>query len=103
MGHGERGYDLPLLQFFVGKDGKPYVDGYRDTTLKVDVKQRGWNSYRKKPVVVRALKMSDPFEVQTLEGLMHGKKGDFLIQGIKGELYPCDKKIFKESYEAAEK
>ena len=30
---------------------------------------------------------------------MKGKAGDYLIEGIKGELYPCDKEIFKETYE----
>lgn len=38
--------------------------------------------------------------VQTLEGSMVGQKNDFLIQGVKGEIYPCKPDIFAETYEA---
>lgn len=54
---------------------------------------------RKKPVEVKAIEVSVDFEVETLEGKMQGKAGDFLIKGVKGELYPVDKEIFKETYE----
>ena len=37
--------------------------------------------------------------VDTLEGRMSAKVGDYLIKGIRGELYFCDKEIFEESYE----
>ena len=30
---------------------------------------------------------------------MKGKAFDFLVKGIKGELYSCDKEIFEKSYE----
>lgn len=39
-------------------------------------------------------------EVKTLEGVLKGKAGDYLIEGVRGELYPCDKEIFEETYEA---
>lgn len=39
------------------------------------------------------------FVVKTLEGEMTGTPGDFLIQGIKGELYPCKREIFIASYD----
>ena len=54
--------------------------------------------YMKKPIPITAIQIECTFEVKTLEGLMKGKKGDYLIEGIKGELYICDKKIFEESY-----
>lgn len=38
------------------------------------------------------------FTVQTLEGVMAGSAGDFIIQGIKGELYPCKREIFVATY-----
>lgn len=37
--------------------------------------------------------------VDTLEGRMTGNIGDYLIRGIRGELYICEKSIFEESYE----
>jgi len=58
-------------------------------------------SYRKKPVVVRAVKMPNAFTVRTMEGDMTGKAGDYLIEGVQGELYPCDAEIFKATYEEA--
>ena len=56
-------------------------------------------SYRKKPLIVQAEQMDKEFYVYTLEGIMKGKAGDYLIIGIKGEKYPCDKVIFEASYE----
>ena len=37
--------------------------------------------------------------ILTLEGEMMAKQGDYIIKGIKGELYPCDEEIFLASYE----
>lgn len=54
--------------------------------------------YIKKPIPIRAIQIKCPFEVKTLEGLMQGKKGDYLIEGIRGELYICDREVFEESY-----
>lgn len=58
--------------------------------------------YRKKPIIIQAIQVFDDFIVSTKEGEMHGKEGDYLIQGIKGELYPCAKEIFEETYEWVE-
>ena len=39
----------------------------------------------------------------TLEGEMRADPGkDYIIKGIHGELYPCKKEIFEESYEPVE-
>lgn len=58
--------------------------------------------YRKRPVVITARQMPDAFEVETLEGVMRGKAGDWLITGVRGEQYPCDDEIFRETYEVVE-
>ncbi len=84
--------------------------------------------YRKKPVVIEAFKYGvDPrptwFDdevtkdniktfstdnildeklfcmIRTLEGQMRGDFGDFIIQGINGEIYPCKPDIFEKTYE----
>lgn len=39
------------------------------------------------------------FTVQTLEGLMAGSAGDFIIKGVEDELYPCKRTIFMATYE----
>jgi acetylornithine/succinyldiaminopimelate/putrescine aminotransferase len=38
--------------------------------------------------------------ITTLEGVMSAKRGDYIIQGIKGEIYPCKPDIFEMTYEA---
>ena len=38
-------------------------------------------------------------EIKTLEGVMTGQLGDFIIQGVSGEIYPCKPDIFEKTYE----
>lgn len=40
--------------------------------------------------------------IDTLEGQMIAREGDWVIQGVKGEFYPCKPDIFAASYEAVE-
>jgi hypothetical protein len=81
--------------------------------------------YRKKPVVVEAWRWEGQtgdqwpnwvhkasvrypvktklfLEIPTLEGLMLASLGDYIIKGVKGEVYPCKPDIFEETYETAE-
>jgi len=55
--------------------------------------------YVKKPIPIRAKQMQEEFTVESLEGTVSGKKDDWLMEGIRGELYICDNDIFQESYE----
>lgn len=79
--------------------------------------------FRKKPVEVEAIKYdggnindvaafvgdefagqyaetSDYYEIETLEGDMTARPGDYIIQGVQGEFYPCKPDIFEATYEA---
>lgn len=38
-------------------------------------------------------------EVSTAEGRMRATYGDWIIRGVKGELYPCKPDIFEVTYE----
>jgi len=81
--------------------------------------------YRKKPVVIDAFHWlnEDPPEwfrdatkvgrvnlvgpggtchIKTLEGIMKANAGDYIIQGVKGEIYPCKPDIFEMTYEKVE-
>lgn len=81
--------------------------------------------YRKKPVVIEAVQITDATfdaphpnpehirgvvydsihrvaRIQTLEGEMIGRIGDWLITGVKGEVYPCQPDVFAATYEPAE-
>ena len=79
--------------------------------------------YRKKPVVIEARELTvadldavaawcgSPFRIyddvvaaphiliSTLEGVMRAEVGDWIIQGVKGEFYPCKPDIFAATYE----
>lgn len=37
--------------------------------------------------------------MHTLEGTMQAQSGDYVIRGIKGEIYPCKPDIFEATYE----
>jgi hypothetical protein len=38
--------------------------------------------------------------VHTLEGVMRANPGDWIVQGIEREIYPCKDSIFAATYEA---
>lgn len=73
--------------------------------------------YRKKPIVIEAEQWFpdhpvhgvhiDPYGITlpyiiTLEGNMHVTAGDYIITGVKGEIYPCKPDIFEMTYEKVE-
>jgi len=37
--------------------------------------------------------------IPTLEGVMTAEQGDYIIKGIRGEIYPVKEDIFKQTYE----
>jgi len=78
--------------------------------------------YRKKPVIIEAFQwmgdvtpewwrkrtdlnidiLTGSVFIPTLEGTHEARPGDFIIQGVKGELYLCKPDIFKMTYEKVE-
>jgi hypothetical protein len=42
-------------------------------------------------------------EIETLEGVMRANVGDWIIRGVRGEIYPCKPDIFADTYEAVDK
>lgn len=40
--------------------------------------------------------------IETLEGKMRANVGDWIIKGVKGEIYPCKPDIFEATYEAVD-
>lgn len=38
-------------------------------------------------------------DIDTLEGTMETRQGDWIIKGVKGEFYPCKPDIFEATYE----
>lgn len=58
--------------------------------------------YRKKPIVIEAEQLTQRTSISTLEGVMIGNVGDWLITGVNGEVYPCKNDIFLKTYELVE-
>lgn len=55
--------------------------------------------FRKKPVIVEAYQTDVELTVQTLEGPLLARPGDWIITGVNGEQYPCKPDIFEKTYE----
>lgn len=79
--------------------------------------------YRKKPVEIEAIQLKYTYsdeirdfmgdhphewdgavglKIPTLEGVMVASGYDWIIRGVKGELYPCKPDIFEATYERVE-
>lgn len=48
------------------------------------------------------LPLTDGIEIHTLEGWYKANVGDWIIQGIKGEIYLCRPDVFELTYEKVE-
>ena len=61
-----------------------------------------FEKYTKIPVTIEAYQTDEEMEIETLEGVMKANKGDWIIKGVKGELYPCKPDVFEMTYEKVE-
>ncbi len=52
-------------------------------------------------VISMLMGRSEELWIVTLEGRMKADRGDWIIKGVKGELYPCKPDIFAATYEDA--
>lgn len=66
----------------------------QDEKLKITL-----HSAKKKPITIKCAQIDEPFEVETMEGTMTGKAGDWLMIGVNGEKYVCDNAIFRKTYD----
>ena len=71
----------------VDRNGKPYVPDWAFSAY-----EKGVLHYRD----------DGQLWIKTLEGDHHASVGDFIIQGVHGELYPCKPDIFAKTYEVVE-
>ena len=60
---------------------------------------QGAKQYVKKPVVVLAKQMDRDFIIQTANGLVKGKVGDYMVKAPSGDTWPVQKEIFETTYE----
>lgn len=67
--------------------------------IKGDFYNLPYSKAIKRPISVKCIQINEEFEVQTLEGVMKGNLGDYLMVGVNGEMYPCAKNIFEKTYD----
>jgi len=70
--------------------------------IKGNIPELDFKKAVKKPIPVQCVQINEPFEVETLEGVMNGKAGDWLMIGIHGEMYPIADEIFRKTYDIIE-
>ena len=78
---------------------------YRKRPVVIEVWQFDGSWESAKPIVALSDTLSWDGEllIQTLEGVLHGSPGDWIIKGVAGEFYPCKPDIFSATYEPADK
>ena len=69
--------------------------------MKVEMNTAGpkWKTVMKRPLPTNAKQMNTDFEIDTPEGTMKGEKGDWLMEGVFGEMYLCKKKYFDATHD----
>ena len=65
----------------------------------MNIEDLEFHKYVKLPVVVEAAVLPERMVIRTREGEIVGEVGEIAIRGIVGEVYPCGKEIFDETYE----
>lgn len=62
----------------------------------------GVGTFRKRAVLISAIRTESQEVIHTLEGDMIAEPGDRIITGIRGERYPCKPDMFAATYEPAD-
>lgn len=70
----------------------------RNRKINKEVDESKFEKFEKIPVVIEAYKTDEEIEIETLEGTMKANKGDWIIKGVKGEIYPCKPDVFEMTY-----
>lgn len=71
--------NIAEIKEFIGENGEAYIE---DTAWKVG---------KGVPQTI--------VTIHTLEGDMRATDGDYIIEGVQGEFYPCKGDIFEQTYE----
>ena len=83
---------------------------FRKKPIVIEALQLRWDNWSKmrdfvsagepgKPKGINQVGDSIEMLIPTLEGPHLARENDWIIKGVKGELYPCKPDIFKEIYE----
>ena len=62
-----------------------------------------WDAVSRNDIITYHFGKHDPEPafclINTLEGTMTAKAGDYIIRGVNGEIYPCKADIFHKTYD----
>ncbi len=85
---------------------KPVViDAFQWTGGPDQIEDPEWACESIKNGTIRIVNSGKPtvaLMIETLEGTMRASRGDWIIRGIKGEIYPCKPDIFEATYDTIE-
>lgn len=76
-----------------------YVGG-ADNRLAV-LNFTGTDASNAKTIYWRSIPQGGEIVIRTLEGDLIASEGDWIIRGVKGEVYPCKPDIFAATYDPA--
>lgn len=77
---------------FVWKQGHPLLGSIKPSNIPEGViKKKCFDNQDSEPYY--------KYGIETLEGFMECKDGDWIITGVNGEKYPCNPDIFEKTYE----
>jgi hypothetical protein len=79
------------------KDGGELI-GLEITPSLAEILLRPAPKYHK-TALIDAIRIDRDFYVQTIEGTMQGRAGDYLARGVKGELWPIAADVFAATYQ----
>ena len=82
---------IVIEAFKLGAD--PMPDWFAEAITEGRITLRGTSSCHNRAYDTNA-------DIETPEGRMHADYGDYIILGVKGEIYPCKPDVFRASYEA---
>ena len=80
------------------------VEAFQYTGELINAPEWAKEAFENKTIYYGPLNFRDNHElfIDTLEGRHHVSKNDYIIKGVKGELYPCKPDIFNATYEPVE-
>lgn len=91
------------MPYFVKKpvviEARQWVDVNNPHEILEWINYEIYDQHKETPCLCRyAFYLDDKIVIPTLEGDMEASVGDWIIQGVMGEFYPCKHDIFQATY-----
>lgn len=92
---------IEAVQFLGDYDNEEQEIHSKSSLINIEEKEPLWliNAIKDKTIYFDFEAKGTVVKIRTLEGIMTASKGDYIIRGVNGELYPCKPDIFEKTYE----